>query len=265
MASHQQRERLERGVAEELYIREGELEAFRQIQRDARELDSTLSTSPARALGPFARIRAAEVVSDLGKTRGAINNLWRNQENFQAAVMAYSLSASAEDGLGMGQVTYPDPARYADLDSWVAALAAVELARGPRHGMDPDASYALRWAAWLGLAPYGVWSESVAEASLVEYRLGVEKYASPLLEAALKHFGVRLADDTTLTDLAVSLASTVEGFWLNACCTEYDPVGRSQPLSTSLAVAMRLLFRGATTPHAGINDLNCGNGDATAL
>ena len=239
------RERLDRQVAEDRYLRAGELETFKQIRRDAHELDATLSTERARALGPFGRMRADEVVRTLGKTRGAINNVWRSQETFRAEAMAFSLSADSQDGLGMSQTVYPDPAKHKEIDGWITELAIVELARGPRHGMEPNASYALRWASWLGLVPYGLWSEAVADASLTEYRLGVESFVSPLLQSALDHFELVLAEGTTITDLAVAVASAIEGFWLSACVSLRDPAGRPQSIEASLATCLKLLIRGA--------------------
>ena len=227
------RERLDRQVAEDRYLRAGELETFKQIRRDANELDASLSTESARALGPFGRMRADEVVRTLGKTRGAINNVWRSQETFRAEVMAFSLSADSQDGLGMSQTVYPDPAKHKEIDGWITELAIVELA------------YALRWASWLGLVPYGLWSEAVADASLTEYRLGVESFVSPLLQSALDHFELVLAEGTTITDLAVAVASAIEGFWLSACVSLRDPAGRPQSIEASLATCLKLLIRGA--------------------
>jgi hypothetical protein len=234
------------------------------MQRDALDLDMTIPRQGTSVVGPFARVRADEVVRSLGKTRGAINNVWKSQESFQAAVMAFSLSASAEDGLGVGGAEYRAPASFEDVDEWIGALAASELERGPHHGMEPRACYALRWAAWLGLAPYAIWSEAIATQSLTEYRLGVENY-SKLLTPALEHFGLELTNGVTLADFAVAIASTVEGFWLNACCSESDPAGRAQQLDRSLATTLLLILRGATRPASRpsrVQAMRGGSGDA---
>jgi hypothetical protein len=238
-----EKRRLPRSDAEERYIRAGELEVFRQLQRDGQALEQSLSRSQAFAVGPFARVRSDALVDELGRTRGAINNLWGSQEAFRAAVMATFLN---DTGLGLSEVRYPEPSDAPDLDSWIDALARVEIERGPHHGMRPENRYGLRWAAWLGLVPYGIWSETVAQASLDEYRLGAERYGDQILAPALRHFGRTLIPPTTVHDLAVAACSVVEGFWLNACLSSKDPLGRSGSICNSLATTLRLLIRGAT-------------------
>jgi len=237
------RERLARVDAEETYIRAGELEVFRQLQRDGAALDATLADQRAFAVGPFARVRADVVVDELGKTRGAINNLWGSQEVFRAAVMGVFLN---DAGLGAADVAYPEPASSASLDMWIEAWAGVEIERGPQHAMQPSSRYGLRWAAWLGLVPYGIWSERIAESSMDELRTGVERYAEQILGPALAHFGAELAEPTTIEDLAVAVHEAVEGTWLTSCLTADDPIGRSRPLSATLARTLQLLVRGAT-------------------
>ena len=224
-------------------MRAGELAVFRQLERDGHALDETLARDQAFPLGPFARLRSDLVLDELGKTRGAINNLWGSQEAYRAAVMAVFLN---DTGLGLSEVTYPDPARATDLEAWIAALARVEIKRGPHHCMAPENRYGLRWAAWLGLVPYGIWSETVARASLGEYRLGAARYATQILAPALRHFGLSVRPPTTLDDLSVAVCSTVEGFWLNACLSSEDPLGRDGSIGDALAACLRILIRGAT-------------------
>ena len=246
------RERLPRSTAEETYIRAGELEVFRQLRRDAIALDRAAREGAAGevtvVLGPFARLSTNAVVEELGKTRGAINNLWGSQEAYRAAVMR---SVVNDPDLGSSDVVYPQPADWDDLDGWIGALAAVEVQRGPRHGMEPANRYGLRWAAWLGLVAYGVWSEQVATESLLEYRAGVEQYANEIIGPALAHFGRHLADGTSLDDLAGAVASLVEGVWLNACLAATDPLDGKGTVEERLARSMVLLFRGATVPGGG--------------
>jgi hypothetical protein len=62
----------------------------------------------------------------------------------------------------------------------------------------------------------------------------------------LGKFGLALVEPTTLRDLAVAVCSTVEGFWLNACLSNADPLGRDGSLGDALAKTLRLLVRGAT-------------------
>jgi hypothetical protein len=237
------RNRLTRDHASQTYIRAGELEVFRQLQRDALALDETMADDRAFAVGPFARLRADVVVDELGKTRGAITNLWGSQEAFRAAVMNVFLN---DDSLGVDDVRYPEPDDFVSLDEWIDAWAAVEIERGPRHGMDPESRYGLRWAAWLGLVPYGIWSTTVAFASREEFRLGAERYATDVVGPALEHFGLTLAQPTTISDLAVSVSTTIEGIWLSSCLSTADPIGRTPSISTTLATSLRLLIRGAT-------------------
>jgi hypothetical protein len=237
------RNRLTRDHASQTYIRAGELEVFRQLQRDAVALDGTMADDRAFAVGPFSRLRADGVVDELGKTRGAITNVWGSQEAFRAAVMNVFLN---DVSLGIDDVHYPDPVEAATLDGWIDAWAAVEIERGPRHGMDPESRYGLRWAAWLGLVPYGIWSTAVATSSIEEFRLGAERYATDVLGPALGHFGLTLVEPTTLSDLAAAVSSTIEGTWLSSCLSAADPIGREQPIATTLATSLRLLVRGAT-------------------
>lgn len=237
-------ERLRRDQARETYVRAGELEVYRQLQRDAEHLDESLPNERTLALGPFGRMRTDAVVDALGKTRGAINNVWGSQEAFRAAIMHLFLDDTT---LGLDDVEYPDPASCADLDEWIDRWAQIEIERGPQHRMPPEARYGTRWAAWLGLVPYGVWSETVAAASLHEFSAGVDHIRDEVLTPALEHFGVGV-DDDTMDDLAVAASSMIEGCWLNAALSPHDPAGRGGTIATTLASSLRLLVRGA---HAG--------------
>jgi hypothetical protein len=237
------RTRLTRDDAEDAYVRAGELEVFRQLQRDGELLDSALLENRALAVGPFGRLRTDAVVDGLGKTRGAINHLWGSQDAFRAAIMRGFLNDAT---LGLDDVEYPAPASCATIDEWIGRWAAVELERGPRHGMHPENRYGLRWAAWLGLVPYGIWSDTVADASMAEYRAVADHVASNVLEPALAHFGLRL-DATTLQDLAVAVSSSIEGYWLTSSLTAEHPLDPDATLQSSLTATLRLLVRGATS------------------
>lgn len=164
-------------------------------------------------------------------------------EAFRAAVMNVFLN---DNTLGVGDVDYPDPSSFEDLDSWIDEWAVVEIQRGPRHGMQPENRFGLRWVAWLGLVPYGVWSETVARASMDEFRLGTEHHATQVLAPALSHFGLLVAEPVTIDDLSVAVSSAIEGCWLNSALTADDPLNRPTPISTTLATTLRLLIRGAT-------------------
>ena len=235
---------MSRDAAEQTYIRAGELEVFRQLQRDAVALDADLVEDRAFARGAVpAAPRTTPCWRRWARHAGAINNLWGSQEAFRAAVMHLFLN---DETLGVDEVDYPDPRSFADPDSWTAAWAAVEIDAGPRHGMPPENRYGLRWVTWLGLVPYGFWSESVAAASMQEYRDGAARFASQILEPALAHFELELAGSTTIDDVTVAASSIVEGFWLNAALTADDPLGRPSSISATLATSLQMLLRGAT-------------------
>lgn len=240
--SASRRSRLTRDHAEQTYIRAGELEVFRQLQRDATALDEALPDSTI-AVGPFSRLRADLVVDDLGKTRGAINNLWGSQEGFRSAVMSVFLN---DVSLGLDDVDQPDPEQSPTVDDWIQRWAEAEIERGPQHGMAPQNRYGLRWAAWLGLVPYGVWSDAVAAPSIEEFRAGVTHLADEVLRPAFAHFELTVAEPATIHDLAVAASSLIEGSWLNAALSPDDPIDRDRSIAARLATSLQLLVRGAT-------------------
>lgn len=234
------RARLTRHDAEATYLRAGELEVFRQLRRDAGALDDSQNGEHSPAIGPFARLRTDSVGGELGKTRGAINHVWGSQAAFRTAIMATFLNDAS---LGLDDVDLPQPG--GDLDTWIERWAHAEIDRGPRHGMEPENCYGLRWAAWLGLVPYGIWSESVAQPSLAEFRNTVHHVAAEVLAPAFEHFGLTLVDDTSLDDVALAVASAIEGCWLNAALTDRDPIGRDASIAHSLFTTLRMIVRGA--------------------
>ena len=135
-----------------------------QIRRDSQRLDDG-----SKAVGPFARLDAADVAARDGKTRGAITNLFGSQRVFRAETMALALSAQD----WVRHSGYPSPAQFPDAEAWLDALLVGQSARGPLHGADPVVDYASLWALWLSAVPYGLWSEEVARSSLDEYRQSV--------------------------------------------------------------------------------------------
>jgi hypothetical protein len=213
----------------------GELVALEQIRADAATLDRQ-----AIAVGPFARLDAGAVAARDGKTRGAITNLFGSQAAFQAETMELALSA----GDWIEQIAYPAPEEYPGADAWFDAVLGGESARGPRHGAEPTGSYAFLWTLWLSTVPYGTWSDRVSAPSMAEHVQWVAKLRS-VLEGGLAHFGLATREDTTVDDLATGLASLIEGVWLNQCLTDRHPTTPSEPISTSLLRAGRLLWRGA--------------------
>jgi hypothetical protein len=237
------RERLPRDEAKEAYVRSGQLEVFRQLERDASVIDTSMALGQTIAVGPFGRVNADAVVHGLGKTRGAINHLWGNQEAFRAAIMHLFLDDTT---LGLHDVKYPDPVDCSDVDVWIDLWAEVEIERGPRHEMTPETRYGMRWAAWLGLVPYGIWSNTIADASMREYRAGIDHFVTDVLGPALARFELTLVDGFAIEDLAIAASSTIEGHWLNSALTTGDPIERTGSITMALATSLRLVIRGAT-------------------
>ena len=143
-----------------------------------------------------------------------ISHLFGSQAAFQAETMARALDAG--DWIEQPELpprpTIPTPAR-----GWRRCSPA-ESARGPRHGARPKVDYAALWALWLSTVPYGLWSERVSTPSMEEHVQWVEKLEGAFAEA-IEHFGLRLREAVTLTDLAGAAASLIEGAWLNQCLT----------------------------------------------
>lgn len=219
----------------------GGVAALEQIKRDSEALDEG-----AFAVGPFARLDADAVAARDGKTRGAITNLFGSQAAYQVEVMRIVLDAeTSSDVLGL-----PDPEAFDRADDWVDALFAGQSAEGPRHGAPPEMRYAALWALWLGMVPYGLWSERVTKPSMEEYERRVEQFEEAFGQA-LARFGLRLRDGVALSDLACGAASLIEGAWLNQCLTDRHPRRPEEPVSTALVQAGRLLWHGAVTPQAG--------------
>ncbi len=234
------RSRLPRDEARRRYVEMGQLAALQQIKRDSEQLDRR-----SIAVGPFARLDANAVAERDGKTRGVISHLFGSQAAFQAETMARALDA----GDWIEQLEYPAPSDHADAAAWVDALFAAESARGPRRGARPQVDYATLWALWLSTVPYGVWSERISRPSMEEHLQWVERLAQVLGEA-IEHFGLRLRDGVTLTDLAGAAASLIEGAWLNQCLTTRHPSEPDEPIEVFLQRSGRLLWEGATTAPA---------------
>ena len=232
------RSALPKDAARRRYLEMGSLAALERIRHDADVLDAN-----ALAIGPFARLDAGAVAARDGKTRGAITNLFGSQAAYQAETMNLTLDAGEIAELA----DRPDPAAFADADAWVDALFAGQSARGPRHAAEPAMSYASLWALWLGVVPYGLWSERVATPSMDEYERRVAQLEAIFAEA-LAHFGLSLRPDATLVDLACGAASLIEGVWLNQCLTRAHPRDPDQPISETLVRAGRMLWRGAVAP-----------------
>lgn len=238
-ASSGRRSTLPKPAARRRYVEIGELAVLEQIQRDSEALDAR-----AIPVGPFARLDANAVAAQDGKTRGAITNVFGSQAAFQVATMELALSA----GDWIAAIEYPKPAAYATADDWVDAFFEHESARGPRHGAEPAVDYAMLWALWLSAVPYGLWSETIGRPSLEEHKEWTGLLAE-LLRDVLDHFGLQLQEGVTVIDLSSAIENLVEGAWLNQCFTTRHPLDDSEPISTALVRAGRLLWRGAVRPR----------------
>lgn len=234
------RSTLAQGDARSRYAGMGVLAALEQIRADAR-----LLAGDAMAIGPFARLDAAAVAARDGKTRGAITNLFGSQAAYQARTMGMVLDAAESSG----DVDWPRPSDFADAEPWVTAFFASQSARGPVHGADPSMSYAALWALWLGVVPYGLWSDRIAGPSMEEYCRRVAQLEAVFAEA-MAHFGLVLREGATLSDLACAAESLIEGVWLNQCLATTHPLEPGTPISEALVRAGRMLWRGAVRRSA---------------
>ncbi|HYI17911.1 MAG TPA: hypothetical protein VD836_04340 [Solirubrobacteraceae bacterium] len=233
---HKRRSTLPKDEARRRYVELAELQVLERIRDDARDLDRG-----ALAVGPFARLDANALAAKVGKTRGALSNLFGNQAALQAATMAMALDAAEL----LEASPRPEPEGYEHAEEWLDALFLGESARGPLHRGRPAVDYGSLWALWLAAVPYGLWGERIAGPSLDEFRDSVGTLSS-LFARALDHFGLELAADVTLTDLATAAVNLVEGAWLNQCLTTEHPCDAAEPVSEALRRSGRLLWRGAT-------------------
>jgi hypothetical protein len=229
------RSALPKSDARRRYLEMGSLAALEQIRRDAGQLESD-----AMAIGPFARLDAGAVAARDSKTRGAITNLFGSQAIYQAQTMSMALDAAEISELA----DWPSPRAFAEPEAWVAAFFTSQAARGPAHGAEPAISYSSLWTLWLGVVPYGLWSERIAAPSMDEYGRRVAQIEAVFAEA-LDHFGLALRDDSTIADLACGAASLIEGSWLNQCLTGTHPRDPDLPISEALVRAGKMLWRGA--------------------
>lgn len=238
MATTSRRSNLPKDEAQKNYVELAELIVVEQTRIDALALDRDYT-----AVGPFARLDADVVAARNGKTRGAISNLFGSQLAFQAKVLLDTLNATEK----AAEISYPDPREYELVEQWLEAFFGSQAAIGPTHLGEPDASYASLWTIWLGMAPYGRWSKTVATPSLNEYVLRAKAVEQVIL-SAVDHFPVRLRPGVSAADLACAITSMVEGAWLNQCLTTSHPLDQTRPIGSLLLDAGEMLWRGATEP-----------------
>ena len=129
------------------------------------------------------------------------------------------------------------------------AWAAIEIDADRGHGMAPENRYGMRWAAWLGLVPYGIWSDSGVDH--VERRVPRGRGPAGQRGAAARrcaHFGAALRlDGTSIDDLAVAVSTTIEGTWLTVVPHHRRPDRPHGYDRHHAGPQPRLLLRGATT------------------
>lgn len=235
------RSTLPKDEARRRYVEIGEIVALEQIQKDSQSLDKR-----AIPVGPFARLDANAVAAQHGKTRGAITNLFGSQTVFQAETM--ELALSARDWIE--RVEFPALRDFSSGDAWIDAFFAGQAARGPRHGAKPQADYGFLWALWLSVLPYGLWSEEISRSSVGEHVQWIERLKL-VFSQAIDHYGLKLREGATITDLACAIASLIEGVWLNQILSDRHPCEPSEPIATAMRRAGRLLWHGATVERSG--------------
>lgn len=242
MATKGERSTRSKKDARDHYIELGVLEVIEQVRHDAALLDAG-----AAAIGPFARLDANAVAAREGKTRGVISNLFGSQAAYQSAVLQRVVCW--DEWVAMAEI--PSPSDFAAPDDWVDALLLSQAARGPQHGKKQDLVVGGLWAMWSATVAYGLWSEAVARPSTQEFVLWIERLERVFAEA-LDHFGLTLREGTKLNDLACSLATLMDGAWLNQALTSTHPSEPNEPSSALLLRAGRLLWRGAIIERSAI-------------
>lgn len=233
------RSTLPKDQARQRYVEIGEIVVLEQIQKDSKALDDR-----SIPVGPFVRLDANDVAARDGKTRGAISNLFGNQTEFQAETMALALSARD----WIARVEFPALEDCPTAEAWVDAFFTGQAARGPQHGGKPKTDYGFLWALWLTVLPYGLWSKEISRSSLEEHVQWIDRLKQVLSEA-IKHYGVRLREGVTVTDLACAIASLIEGVWLNQLLSNKHPCEPTEPIAAAMRRAGRLLWQGAISPR----------------
>ncbi len=236
MAGQRIRSTLSKEDARRRYVELAEVAVLEQIRDDAETLDRE-----SIPVGPFARLDANAVAAREGKTRGSITNLFGSQSAFQAETM--NLALSARDWIE--RLEYPAPADHESGEAWIDAVLLAESERGPQRGAEPTSTYAFLWAIWLTAVPYGMWSERIRRPSMDEHAQWVDRL-EVVIGGGVDHFGLTIVEGS-VRDLAEAYASLVEGVWLNQCLSERHPSDPSEPISTLLRRAGRLLWRGGTS------------------
>ena len=221
--------------ARDHYIELGVLEVIEQVRHDAALLDAG-----AAAIGPFARLDANAVAAREGKTRGVISNLFGSQAAYQAAV--FQRVVCWDEWVAMAEI--PSPYDFAAADDWLDALLLSQAARGPQHDKEQELVVGGLWAMWSATVAYGLWSDAVARPSTEEFVLWIGRLER-VFAIALDRFGLALRDGTKLNDLACSIATLMDGAWLNQALTSQHPCDPGEPSSALLLRAGRLVWRGA--------------------
>lgn len=237
------RSRLSHEEARRHYIQLAEKVILEQVKVDARRLDREEDDRRV-AVGPFARLSAEQVASqDEGRSRGAITNVFKSQRQFQLEAMALALEDPGVDSIGP-----PDPRGFTEPEAWIDAVATAEHDRGPSHEAETLEGYAAGWVLWLGQVPYGIWSQSIAEPSMSEFRHSAERFERDAIRPALAHFGLETRPPWTPMDMATAMRSMIEGLWLNQCLTPEHPTSPGSPSVQGMRDSLRMIWQGATQP-----------------
>jgi hypothetical protein len=146
------------------------------------------------------------------------------------------------------RIQYPAPGAFPGAGAWLDAFLDSQSARGPIHGSEPAAlADGFLWTLWLSAVPYGLWSKQISRVGMEEYVMWVNQLEE-VLGQALEHFQLTLRPGTSINDLAIALASLIEGIWLNQCLTDRHPCDPQEPIATVMRRSGWLLWLGAIDP-----------------
>jgi hypothetical protein len=214
LAESPPRTRLARDVARRTYLDAARRLIFHGWRADAEALDAALADPSLEVpiIGPLQHLDAETVAAAVGKTRGAINNIWGSQQRFLLDVLQESL-AEIDTGFSTDLLGTIDPTLLPrDLESAVKLLTELEVARAPRPGLDPDGDhYTLHWLLIVSTTMYAVWSETIRLPARDGWNAALRNLADELYKPVLALYGVRVRPPLTEYDLAMMVSNITTG------------------------------------------------------
>lgn len=191
----------------------------------------------------LAHVKLTDVAERAGVTKGALYHLWPSQEAFWHDLLGYLIEHN--------QLFGPDRLAAVGEDVAAASGAPPTLRRYANALFDSlraDPSYFTR----VSLSSY-LYDETVRSELDRSFRASVER-VTPLLAASIESMGRRLIDGATMWDLAVAIASLLEGlclqFRISADRTPDLPLADGARW-TLFAAAAEALLMGYTEPVDG--------------